>query len=200
MILRTSLVVLILVIALIGVFRGNYIAHASEIKKDVKVINKLPNLSNWSPSSQALAKELMEKYGMPGEFTSNMLIWTNNGVWKKTILYREGVNHNFPASHNDVLEQTINYRVPVDKFNALSAFDGSITANRTNGTLTVRCKNESLNILALNFADDIIKDKKTTGEARLEYYKSATEIMKGHGSEFGQQILFKSHLNTSDPR
>jgi hypothetical protein len=31
------------------------------------------------------------------------------------VLYRDEVPHNFPKPHTDVLEQFIDYRVPVDK-------------------------------------------------------------------------------------
>jgi hypothetical protein len=40
----------------------------------------------------------------------------NTGLWKRTIVYRDEVPHNFPKPHTDVLEQFVDYKVPVGKF------------------------------------------------------------------------------------
>jgi hypothetical protein len=198
MILRTSLLLVILVAALAGMFSSNHKVRAINIKPTEKVAG--PELKGWSRTLKTLAEDMMSKYGMPGEFTESMLIWKNNGTWDKTILYREEMKHDFPIHHADVLEQTVTYRVPEGKLDDLSKFNGSITANRTNGTLTVRCMNENLNILTLNLAYEIIKGKKTVSEARLAHYKNAAEIMNGRIPEAGQYLSFTSDVNAPDPR
>ena len=198
MILRASLLFLVMVSALAGMFSGNNKVYTVNAKSTGE--KSIPELNGWSPRLQMLAKEMIAKHGAPGEFTESMLIWKNNGEWKKTILYKDLVQHDFPSPHEDVLEQTINYRVPEEKLDDLSKFNGSITVSRTNGTLTVRCGNENLNMLTLNFADAIIKGRKTVSEARLEYYKGAAEIMKGRVPKEGQCLFFESNANAPDPR
>jgi hypothetical protein len=47
--------------------------------------------------------------------------------------WRDEDPHKFPQPHNDVLQQTIDYRVPVDKYADLVRFDGSAVAERTKG-------------------------------------------------------------------
>jgi hypothetical protein len=198
MILRTFLLLVILVAALAGMFTSNHKVRAINIKPTEEIAG--PELKGWSYTLKTLAEGMMSKYGMPGEYTESMLIWKNNGAWDRTILYREEMKHDFPIQHADVLEQTITYRVPEDKLDDLSKFNGSISANRTNGTLTVRCMNENLNILTLNLAYEIITGKKTVSEARLAHYKNAAEIMNGRIPETGRYLSFTSDVNAPDPR
>lgn len=72
-------------------------------------------------------KEMMEKYGKPDEATPTMMIWNNNGVWKRTIITKEESKHDFPKSHKDCMEQTVYYKVPVNKAMMIDEFDGSVT-------------------------------------------------------------------------
>ena len=57
--------------------------------------------------SQKSANQMIDKYGPPNEAIASRLIWYNNGPWKRTIVYRDEVLHNFPQLHSDVLEQFI---------------------------------------------------------------------------------------------
>ncbi len=50
--------------------------------------NMMPDLKSWPEPSQMAAKEMMDKYGKPNETTPHMLVWYNNGPWKKTTIYR----------------------------------------------------------------------------------------------------------------
>ncbi len=68
-----------------------------------------------------------------------MLMWRNNGPWKWTRISRETIPHSFPMPHPDLLEQAIDYRVPVDMFDDLARYDGSVIAERTKGELSARC-------------------------------------------------------------
>src|SRR6188768_734331 len=137
MILRVSLLFLLMISALAGMFSSNNNINAIPSNTKPSIENALPDMRDWTKSSQFLARELMNQYGRPREHTASMLIWKNNGPWKETILFKEEMCHTFPSSHEDVLQQTILYKVPVEKFNDLAGFNGSITANSTNGTLTV---------------------------------------------------------------
>ena len=85
---------------------------------------------------------MMDKYGASDEATASLLLWHNNDPWRRTAAYREEAQHNFPAPHRDVLEQFIPYRVPVDKFDDLAAFDGSVLVDRTKGLMSARCAGE----------------------------------------------------------
>ena len=53
-----------------------------------------------------------------------------------------------------MLEQTVSYKVPLNFFNALAVYDGSLLADRTRGELTAWCDREATNVLTLNLAED----------------------------------------------
>ena len=64
-----------------------------------------------------------------------MVAWHNNGPWKRSIVYKEEVTHLFPKKHVDVLQQFIDYKVPVDKFDDIASYDGSVIVERTKGEM-----------------------------------------------------------------
>lgn len=137
----------------------------------------LASVSGWPARSQEAARFMMDKYGQPNEQTPTMLVWYASGPWKRTVLYREEVPHNFPKPHTDLLEQFIDYRVPVDKYDDLAAYDGSVIVERTKGEISARCDKEAMNFLALNLANEIVGGTRTVQQARAEYARQAMAFM-----------------------
>ncbi|MFN2419777.1 MAG: hypothetical protein ABR527_00105, partial [Gemmatimonadota bacterium] len=43
-------------------------------------------LATWKAKPQEVARKMIGKYGQPQEATANVLIWRNNGPWKRTVL------------------------------------------------------------------------------------------------------------------
>ena len=167
---------------------------------EAQEINVDQRIEDWPKASKNAAKMMVEKYGQPSDMTSDMLIWKNNGPWKRTVLYREEVQHNFPVKHTDVLEQFIDYKVPITKFNDLAAYDGSVIAERTKGEISARCDNEHMNFLAVNLANDVALGKKTVQNAREFYAKTAMEFQLGTTSPYTEKLMFEaSKGNTADP-
>lgn len=123
-------------------------------------------IQNWPSRSRRTAQDIIDTYGLPHEAADSMLIWRYNQPWKRTIVYRDGVHHNFPRPHMDVLEQTIDYKVPLEKYKALAEFDGSILIDRTRGELSVHCDSEKSNVLMLNLAHQIVLGKTSVRQAR----------------------------------
>jgi hypothetical protein len=142
---------------------------------------------------------MRQKYGEPTAITREMLIWHRNGPWVRTIVHREEVQHEFPMPHADVLEQTVAYRIPVEKVDELAAFDGSLLVDRTKGTLTARCDKESLNLLALNLADDIATGEKTVEQAREHLARAAHGLLHGEADPYTQALRFTSPKQPGDP-
>ena len=54
------------------------------------------------------------------------------------------------------MESFIDYRVPVEAFTPLAAFDGRVVVERTAGEVSARCHDEQANFLALNLMHDIV--------------------------------------------
>lgn len=148
-------------------------------------------VAGWPAKPKDVAAKMIDKYGAPSEATTTMLVWYNNGPWKKTVLYKNEVPHDFPKPHTDLLEQFIDYKVPLDKYNDLANYDGSVVAHRTNGELSARCDKEEMNFLALNLANDVATGKKTVDEARGYYARAAMDFMQGKKDPYTQGLKFE---------
>jgi hypothetical protein len=154
---------------------------------------------SWPESSKAAISSLNTKYGLPSAVTEEMVVWTTTAPFKRSVVYKEEVNHQFPIQHSDVLMQSIDYRVPLDKVTALSKFDGSLIVDRTKGELSARNDKEEMNILSLNLADKIVRGEMTVEEARREYSKNAEAFAAGTSGQMLTSLNFSSQGNTSDP-
>jgi sporulation protein YlmC with PRC-barrel domain len=148
-------------------------------------------ISNWPQAAQQAAQQMIQKYGQPDGVTPSMLTWTNKGQWARIIAFRDEVQHNFPMPHKDVLEESVYYKVPADKIDELSQFDGSVIVYRTDGLLSARCDSEPMNILALNLANDIVTGKRSADEARSILAQTAQQYQQGQSSQMTQQLQFQ---------
>ncbi|HXB41874.1 MAG TPA: hypothetical protein VNZ49_15135 [Bacteroidia bacterium] len=188
----------VIILFITGFFYFTNALQAEDKLSSEKNLIPEPDLKNWPEASQIAAKEMIDKYGKPNESTSEMLIWNNNGIWMQTIVYRKEMKHNFPKPHSDVLEQWINYRVPPSKYTELTQFDGSITANRTNGTISARSDKEAMNILTLNLVYTIINESKDVEKARTEYTRNAVAFEKGEMTYYTYKLNFFNDASAPD--
>ncbi len=112
--------------------------------------------------------------------------------WKRTILYKDGDAHKFPLLHKDVLWQTVNYKVPLNKVSALMSYDGSIVVDRTRGEVTAHCDSEEANTLILNIANDIVTGEDTVEQA-MAYHAQVVEGMRIHEPvDYPLKLRFKT--------
>lgn len=155
-------------------------------------------IGDWPSVAKQAANDMIDKYGAPDEATASMLIWHTNGPWKRTIVYKEEIDHDFPKPHKDVLEQFINYEVPAGKFDELAAYDGSVIAERTKGEISARCDKEGANFLALNLAHDIVQGKKCVEQARQTYTETMKKVMAGEKPELTQKLTFTPPKTAGD--
>ncbi len=158
-------------------------------------------MSSWPGSARMAAADMLRKYGPPQEVTATMIKWHNNGPWKYTMISKNETMHRFPGPHPDVMEQGINYRVPAAMFDDLAAYDGSVTADRTQGHLAARCDKEGANFLALNLAHDIVTKRKRVAAARAYYSRAIATFKKtGRMDPYMQRLQFTPPTGgTADP-
>ncbi|MBI3420966.1 MAG: hypothetical protein HY006_02785 [Candidatus Sungbacteria bacterium] len=121
----------------------------------------------WPWLSQNLSRQLVRTYGLPHEATDERLVWLYNDPWARTTLYRDGVYHSFPKPHLDVLEQTLDYLVPINKVRLVESYSASLRVDRGRRQVTVRCANEAMNYLIINLAHEIAVGLLTPDQARL---------------------------------
>lgn len=153
----------------------------------------------WPEASKAAISAMTAKYGLPAAVTDEMVMWTSSAPFKRTIVFREEVAHQFPIEHSDVLMQTVDYRVPLDKVSQLSKFDGSLIIDRTKGEISSRNDKEEMNILALNLADKIVRGEMTSEQARREYTKNAEAFATGSSGLLVTALTFSTRGTTADP-
>src|SRR3569833_2183057 len=152
--------------------------------------------------SIAVASDLITQYGLPQESNDRELTWYDNGPWKRTVLHRDEVKHNFPLPHQDVLEQTVNYRVPLEKVADLLKYDGSLVVARTRGELTVHCNNERANTLPLNIANDIVIGDRNVEQALAYHAQVVRGVQIGEHETYPYKLRFKvaqQSRETADP-
>jgi hypothetical protein len=157
-------------------------------------------IDSWSTVPREAAERTIHRYGTPNEGTPSRLIWYDNGPWLRTIVYRDEVPHNFPKPHTDVLEQFVSYRVPLEKFDDIAAFDGSVIPERTKGEVSARCDMEEMNILALNLMHDIVTGERNVEDARNFYAEAAMAFMKNEPSSYTASLRFDTRTqDAADP-
>lgn len=161
--------------------------------------HEIPNLTNWPAASQMAVKEITDLYGKPDGAMADELIWINKGPWKKICITKMESKHSFPIEHTDMMTTTIGYDVPEEKMDDLGMFDGSVTFDRTQGTMSARCDKEGNNFLALNLANDIITNKKTVAAARKSYGDIVKEKMNGGNPEYMLKLTFSPASSSGDP-
>lgn len=157
-------------------------------------------LAEWTGKPLEGALLMIQKYGLPDGAAKEMLVWHNNGPWKRTIVYRQPVPHNFPMPHQDYLEQTIDYAVPPERFDDIAKFDGSVIMDRTKGEVSARCHEEAMNLLTLNLVHDIVTGKRNVKDARTFYAETAVKHSIHHQpTPYTIGLLFPIPQNTADP-
>ncbi len=162
-------------------------------------IMTMPDVSDWPEASKMAVEEIIGKYGKADGVTSEELIWLNKGVWKKISITMNETKHSFPIEHTDMMTTTLSFKVPEEKMDDLGKFDGSVTFDKTQGTLSARCDQEANNFLALNLAHDIITGKKTVEQARKAYGEIVKEKMNGANPPYMAKLSFSSDPNSANP-
>ena len=158
-------------------------------------------IKDWPKAPRESARRLVEYYGPPDEHSLSTLTWYNTrDGWKRTVLSKDEVPHDFPAHHTDFLEQFIDYRVPLEMYSRLAAYDGSVIVERTRGEMSARCGGTSMNFVAINLAHDIVSGKRTVEQAREEYTRLYQALQKGEKPPCTQAFQFRvQHGETGDP-
>lgn len=88
-------------------------------------------VQDWPNTAKEAAQAMIDKYGQPDGVADMMLVWENNGPWRRTIVYKDEIQHDFPMPHKDVLEQFIPYSADPQMFDELAEYDGSVTSLRS---------------------------------------------------------------------
>lgn len=156
--------------------------------------------NGWPEVTAEAVKMLTEKYGEPSEISASHLIWLDTAPFKRTILHKEPVLHNFPTKHEDFITQVIDYKVPLELFDEIAMFNGSVMLDRTRGEMSATCHLIEANILSLNLAHEVATKVLTVEEARTKYGESIEMHQAGNTPEIMTRLMFEApEGETADP-
>ncbi|NNN05519.1 MAG: hypothetical protein HKL90_06430 [Elusimicrobia bacterium] len=144
-------------------------------------------IRKWPQAARVAAAAMIEKYGEPIYVTEGVLVWINNGPWRKTVVYQPEF---LGKRSRDFIEQTIAYRVPFEEIRAVKRFDPRIKVNALRGQLSIRTSSESSNFLAMNLADEVIEGRRGAQEARAFRRKTVELSKAGKSSSYMDRLLF----------
>jgi hypothetical protein len=156
-------------------------------------------VAGWNGDARSNVNVLLAKYGRPDGVTEDTIVWMGDGPWHKTTVSRHPVEHNFPVPHHNVVTQWIPYHVPVDKIDEVSRFNGSVVVDRTRGLLGVSGPDESMNVLAVNIVDDIVRGDRDVAEARAFYAQHTSTYVSGGTNEYLEGFRFDVPRDAADP-
>lgn len=157
----------------------------STIKKDASTA-----VQAWPTATRKTAQALIEKYGQPDAVTDRMLVWNDKDPWLKVVVYRDAINQGSFMTHDSFLENTVAYKVPLDKVADLIRFDSALVIDETRGTLASSCDTEGCNYLALNLANDIATGKRDVASAKDFFKNTMTKSLSGKSSPEMEKLMF----------
>jgi len=157
-------------------------------------------IESWPSQPREAAIKTIQRYGAPDAVMPSRLIWTDKTPWRRVVVNRDVVPHDFPKPHNDLLEEWISYRIPSERLDDVARFDGSVIAERTKGELGARCDKEEMNYLALNLAHDVIVGALDVDAARRAYTEKAGAFMMGKSDPYTEALQFPVPPNGSGDR
>lgn len=142
-------------------------------------------VAGWPEGSRMVAEAMIEKYGAPDSVDDAKLTWDGNGGWKRTTVYR------LPSEGSDVIEQAIGYVVPKERRDDLTRLDLGLKVDEGAGELTATSESEETNFLALNLADEVVKETRTPEGARAYYVQVLRLAGAGKSSPYLRELLFR---------
>jgi hypothetical protein len=179
--------------------KGTASFSAEKLQRQITQDNVTALISQWPEASRAAVAKTIDKYGLPDGMTDELMVWSDAGHFKRILVYREEVPHNFPMEHKDVLQQFVSYEIPAGKADDVLRFTGSVILDRTAGEMSARCDREEMNVVALNLADQVLQGQMPPEQARLEYGQAALALRRGESHRLASALTFTQPEDSGDP-
>ena len=173
---------------------GDKIKHKGMAPAQVQSMVK-----DWPKASREAIMFLTGKYGPPAAVTTDMAVWGKAGPWKRSVVFRTEVPHQFPMPHSDVMQQWLDYKAPASMYDDLAMYDGSVVLERTSGEMSARCDKEAANFLAVNLAHEVATGKRSVDDARKKYGEQIMEMKAKRPAPYTEKVMFNASGATMDP-
>lgn len=143
--------------------------------------------ASWPAASLLTANLMIDKYGPPDSATNEALTWRHRGDFERIEVYRD----EDPVRRSGILEHVVRYDVPVGSWRDLYMLVLGVNYEPIGQMLSAASASEQANILALNVADDVIKDRRDVWQARAFYLKTMELARAGKSSDYTRGLRFK---------
>lgn len=143
------------------------------------------HLNTWYDSPRRAAETLIDRYGPPDEIAPALATWRERGLFKRIAVHGD--------SPDTYLEHTVGYRVPPAALEALNLFGHGVRFNAEDEELSARSNVDSLNFLALNLADEVVKGERSPEDADDFYLKAARLELSGKAAGYMQNLRFQPY-------
>jgi hypothetical protein len=137
----------------------------------------------WPAASLLAAQSIIERYGQPEEVHADRMVWLAHWPWKRIVVSA--------GSPQAPLEQIVAYSVPKDKLQDLERFSRNLLVDKTRGELSFLSDREDYNRLALNLADDVVRGRRTSEQARRFFEEAIRLSLAGKSSPYMKTLLFE---------
>ena len=146
-------------------------------------------VKRWAAPSADIGQWLLDEYGLPDDVTLNRLTWDRRGPWKRTVVWNKTPIYRSTADLA-VMQQTVDYRLSLKQAADLLAFNDGLEIDLARGELSSRARQEEINYLALNLADEIARGRKTVPQAQAAYARVVELTAAGKSSPYTGGLLF----------
>lgn len=155
---------------------------------DTSISNKVNKmLPDWSHETKKAVAFMFQKYGLPTDVSDQSLTWYNNGIWKKTTVYKNPLSLSKPHAHIGMFEQV--FAFGKHAFISVEKIDENAKTDTLTGEITLLNESEELNYLTLNLVADIVSQRKTVQEAQNQYSGMFSQVKSGNNKITPENIL-----------
>jgi hypothetical protein len=139
----------------------------------------------WLEGPRAMAQLMIDRYGPPNELAPDVATWHERGNWKRITIHGDA-----PLSY---LEQVVGYSVPPEAAAPLREFGHGLRFDVANDELSATSNSETLNILALNLANELCAARRDPKEASDFYVRTARLAAAGKTSPYSEKLMFEPY-------
>jgi hypothetical protein len=133
-------------------------------------VSATETVDQWEELSALAARRLIAEYGVPDAVDSMSLTWNGNGPWRRTVV-RDEPPADAAGRDMGIVIQSIGYgSLTPAQAELLASFDDRLSFDPLGQELTAQSDREELNILRLNLADDVVRERRSPEQARAAYF------------------------------
>lgn len=152
----------------------------------------------WPREAREALVAAIKKYGWPHGISKEAAVWYYNSPWKRMVVYRRGRRHTLLKPHLDILEQAVDYFVPITRRETLAYLRPQIIYEAKRGEVMARCDSEEMNCILLNAAYEVTLGRLTVKQAQRKIEEVAAAVQRKWPEPWAEGLLFLPDLMYSD--